>query len=426
MTKTFAEASERRSARVMFPTRGVREVVERMALFERNHPFVVADGVLIYSRWASLDAGLASKAIVARLVRAAPTRDIATPANRFHHDAGVCFERPEASRRVFDGTIVLCKNRLELAEWKTVFGAKNDVAVLERYDGGPAFQKRVVGKSVWLVSKSVFQKMSLHPARLVCTAFGMTDVAASFTWVIGFSPNARNALRFAPDKSDWLRPIVVAHRIHQLFKIPDIFFRYFNIPRRRPGGEDDDPFSCCVCYEESVDRRLRLECGHRICFACLYGCVSTGHFLCPVCRATVDRTFVTEEADADADDAVELKNYDKCVLDVLKTREAEAKWIVFQKTSQSEIGSGMYNFLYKNDGLLYASTTASHFPAVDASVVAAVVVSEEHEPSRSLLQSFLCHSVSNSRTNPLVIHCLHYDSDFIEKIDKIVNHFFSN
>jgi len=361
----------------------------------------------------------------------APTRDIAVPSKRFHHEAGVCFERPEASRRVFDGTIVLCKNRLELAEWKTVFCDKHDVAVLERYDGGPAFQKRVVGKRVWLVSKSVFQKLSLHPARLVCTTFGLTDGDAVFTWVLGFSPNARNALRFTPDKTDWLRPIVVAHRIHQLFKIPDVFFRNSFFPKRRSSGED---FACCVCYEETVERRLRLECGHRICFACLYGCVSTGHFLCPVCRATLDRTFVTEDAAAEpadgdaepADGDAEMKNYDKCVSDVLKSRRPDAKWIVFQKTSHSEIGSGMYNFLYKDDDLFYASTAASHFPVVDASVVEAVVVSEEHEPAPSLLRSFLCHSLSNNRTNPLVIHCLHYDSDFVDAIDGMVNHFFEN
>lgn len=394
-------------------------VIEWMMHFEQHHPFEV-DNARVHSRWASLDAGLVSKTIVARLVDAAPTQNIAVLKRRFCHDAGVCYERDEQPRRVLDGTIVLCRNRLDIAEWKKVFCGKN-ATFLERYDGGPAFQKRILGKTVWIVSKSVFQKMAVYPSRLICSSFGMADGHARFTWVVGYAPNARNSIHLLVDKSAWLRPRLVANHIHQLFKIPDVFFKNFNIPKRPSQSE----FVCCVCYEETVERRLQLECTHRICFSCLFGCVSTGHFLCPVCRSPMDRTFVTEDDDGSSINTVALKNYEMALYELLKSKTEAEKWIVFQKTSHSEIGCGLYNFLFKNDNTFYASASASHFPTVDMCITDAVVLSEEHELSSKLLDSFLCHGVSHHRTKPLVIHCLYYNLDFIEKINKMINEFFT-
>ena len=385
-----------------------------MMHFEQNHPFG-ADRVRIHSRWASLDAGIVSKEIVARLVAAAPTHTIATPKTRFCHDAGVCFEKDERARRVpLNGTVILCKTRLEIAGWKKVFSGNPNAVCLERYDHGPSVQKRILGKSIWIVSKSVFQKMDVYPARLICTYFGMADNSARFTWVVGHSPSARNAIHFSADKSLWVRPRIVSHRIHRLFKIPDV---HFDIPKRRMTSE----FTCCVCYEETVERRLQLECTHRICFGCLKGCVSTGHYLCPVCRHPMDHTFVTEDADDD-ECGEELQNYHKTLREVVKSKPDSEKWVVFQKTTHSEIGCGLYNFVYKNDDIFYASAAASHFPVVDLSEsVDAVVVSEEHEPCTVLFRSFLCRSLSHRRTKPLVVHCLCYDLNFAEKINEMLN-----
>lgn len=401
-----------------FSSSTVDSVVHQMSVFEREHPFG-AGGERVYSRWAVVDAGLSGKSIIARLVAGVPTRNIADPVARFCHDAGVCFERREPARRIFDGTVVLCKNRTEISEWKSFFQAA-DVVFLERFDNGRSFEKRVIGKRVWVVSKTVFQKMGVYPSRLVCSWFGMTDAFARFTWVLGFSPNERNTLRFLPDKTTWIRPIVVSHRIHQLFKIPDVLFKSFTIPKRHSALD----FSCSVCFEENVDRRLQLECRHRICFSCLFGCVSTGHFLCPVCRSTMDRTFVTEECD-DVDNLDDLKNYDRVAVDLLKSRDQMEKWLVFQKTSQTEIGSGLFNFLYKNENVFHASSAATHFPDVDLCSIDAAVLSEEHGLSAQLFESFLSQSLSTQRTKPLVIHCLFFEPSFFIEINNYVDRFFS-
>ena len=138
----------------------------------------------------------------------------------------------------------------------------------------------------------------------------------------------------------------------------------------------------------------------------------------------MDRTFVTEECD-DVDNLDDLKNYDRVAVDLLKSRDQMEKWLVFQKTSQTEIGSGLFNFLYKNENVFHASSAATHFPDVDLCSIDAAVLSEEHGLSAQLFESFLSQSLSTQRTKPLVIHCLFFEPSFFIEINNYVDRFFS-
>lgn len=391
-------------------------VVKRMAKFEQTLPFSSGNDK-IYSRWAVLDAGLVSKSLLAIHLEESPTSAIVQLDYKFRYDAGVCFERRESERNIFGGTIILCKNRMEIVEWKAFFENK-DVAFLERYDKGPAFQKRIFGKNVWVVSKSVFQKMAVYPARLVCSTFGLTDLYGRFTWVLGFSPMNNICIKYIPDKTAWIRPTIVKHKVHQLFKIADVLFKRFDIPKRQNSLD----FMCSVCLEERVTRRLRLECSHRICFDCIFGCVATGHFLCPVCRSPLDKTFVTEDCD-DAENE-RLQNYEMVSTNILKQIGALEKWIVFEQMSRSEISSGLFKFLHQDENVFQACSTATHFPDVNMCLVDGVILSEEHDIAPFLLDSFLNRSLSIYRTKPLFVHCLYYNQDFFEKINTFVELFF--
>jgi hypothetical protein len=396
----------------------VEEVVETMALVERNQPFSL-NMDKVYSRWAVLDAGQMSKTICGKFFESVPLTNVVENRFRFRHDSGVCYESLNHENEITAATVVLCKNRIEIAEWKTVLLCNPTASFIERFDNRQSFQKRVAGKSIWIVSKSVFQKIPAKPARLVCSIFGLTDEHAKFTWVLGFSPHSRNSIRFIPDRRSWIRPSVVGQNIHQLFKITDFMCKGYTIPKIQTRGN----YSCVVCFEEDVSRKLQLECRHQVCFSCLWGCVASGHYLCPVCRSHMDRTFVVEHVD-DIVAVEQLHNYEVVLSSLLSSKIKEEKWIVFQKTSHGDIGSGLFKFLHKDDGVFLASSLSVGFPEVDMTIVDAVVISQEHGCCKTLLQSFLNNALSFHRSKPLVIHCLFFDVCFLNETKKYVRAFF--
>jgi hypothetical protein len=387
----------------------VDDVVETMAMVERKQPFSLNHDK-VYSRWAVLDAGHMAKQVCLKFLESVPNTPIDNRF-RFRHDSGVCYESLNQQKETSNATVVLCKNRIEIAEWKTVFLCSSLCAFIERFDNRQHFQKRVAGKSVWIVSKSVFQKISIKPVRMICSVFGLTDEHAKFTWVLGYSPHSRISIRFVPDRRSWIRPSVTGQRIHQLFKITEFVCKDFTIPKI----QSNISYCCAVCFEHDVSRKLQLECRHQLCFSCLWGCVANGHYLCPVCRAHMDQTFVVELVD-DVVEESPLNNYEVVLSSLLTLRNKQEKWVVLQKTSQTDIVSGMFKFLYREDDLFFASSLSSCFPDVDMSNVDAIIVSQEHGCKKHLMQSFLNNALSFHRSKPLTIHCLFFDFVFFSEM----------
>ena len=394
------------------------DLINKMAIVEKEQPFQLHHGEKIYSRWAVVDAGNFGKCLVYNFLQQIPAENVIENVFKLRQDSGICFEQRtfEKSESAVPKTMIVCKNRIELEEWKSLFWQSPMSAIVDRYSTKESFERKVQGKSVVILSKTVFGKLDRKPMRLICSFFGLNDEWAKFTWVLGYSPHDRNTLRFLQNKASWVRPIVFSKSIHQLFKITTFLKKQCIFPKIKMC----DSFVCSVCFDALVEKRLLTECRHFICHGCLLQCVSIGHFICPVCRGPLDSTFISEMVPYVEVD-VKLENYEKALRTLVEENPHNKKWLVFQKSCNQS--RALFSFLYKNDFIFYASTDVG-ISDVDMTMVDAVVVSQHYSLEQNALESYLKNCSTFYRSKPLEIYCLYFDTSFLNFVNDSVKNIF--